>query len=63
MRKSPKYSTKIKIYENISALREGERKSKTIEAEEEVTKDWEGSQYLKRSWYMYYKMLKEKIIF
>ena len=33
MRKSPKYSTKIKIFENISALREGERKSKTVEVE------------------------------
>ena len=63
MRKSPKCNTKIQIYENSWALREGERKNKTIEVEEELTKDWEGSQYLKRSLYVYYKMLKEKRLF
>lgn len=34
MRKSPKCDTKIKIYENICALREGERKNETVEVEE-----------------------------
>ena len=63
IRKSPKCNTKIQIYENSWALREGERKNKTIEVEEELTKDWEGSQYLKRSLYVYYKMLKEKRLF
>ena len=63
MRKSPKCNTKIQISENICTLREGERKNETIEVEEELTKDWEGSQYLERSLYVYYKMLKEKRLF